>query len=97
MDDNFERITRYLIDSPNRLKKLIRKRNRADVQVNEESLRVFKELTKGVKVLRSLELVAVAFENGLLDRYVSERELKEIPDLKKQFMYQQKNQAKHHK
>lgn len=81
-----ERITRYLIDSPERLENLLKRRHKTSLHIEHDNLNKFRELAKDVKVIRSLELVAVAFEKGILDKYISEKEEKEIPDLRKKLL-----------
>jgi hypothetical protein len=63
-----ERTTRLLMEDPYGLRELLSYRNRADVRVNEAWLRKFKEIAPKIPLLRSAELVAVAYEKGLLTR-----------------------------
>jgi predicted nucleic acid-binding protein len=65
-----ERTTRMAIEEPYELKKLLEKRLHTDVIINEKILKKFKEATKGLKIIRSVELVTVAYNMGLLDKYV---------------------------
>ncbi|MBW2987823.1 hypothetical protein KY336_04705, partial [Candidatus Woesearchaeota archaeon] len=66
-----ERTTRMAIEEPYELKKLLEKRLHTDVSINEKTLQKFKEATKGLKIIRSVELVTVAYDMGLLDKYVT--------------------------
>ena len=77
-----ERITRMLIEAPDALRFLLEKRLHAKIKVNESSLNEFLRAVGRVDVIRSFELVAVAYEFGLLDKFVvklphSRRELLE--------------------
>ena len=46
------------------------------VTINHDNLRKLKEITKGIPVLRSVELMTIAYELGLLDKYLFEGEKK---------------------
>jgi predicted nucleic acid-binding protein len=63
-----ERTMRLLIEDPRELRGLLAYRNRADVKVNEMWLRRFNEIVPKVPIIRSAEIVAVAYERGLLTR-----------------------------
>ncbi|MBI4451752.1 hypothetical protein HY642_07295 [Candidatus Woesearchaeota archaeon] len=65
-----ERITRMLIEEPRKLPKLFSKRLHSQVRIDENSLREFAAVTKGTKLIRSAELLAVAYELGILDKYI---------------------------
>jgi len=65
-----ERNTRLLIEDPKKLQELLGRRLHTKVSVDRASLSEFKRLTKGVKLIRSVELVTVAYEKGLLDKYI---------------------------
>ncbi|MEM4756393.1 MAG: hypothetical protein QW594_04660 [Candidatus Woesearchaeota archaeon] len=70
-----ERITRMLIEEPMQLAKRLSEKLHTPVQVQHEQLATFKQQTKNVKIIRSGELVTVAYELGLLDKYMgSEQE-----------------------
>lgn len=64
-----EFITRNLIEDPRSVKKRMEKRMHTNVQMSEKNLQDFEELVKGVKVIRSFELVAIAFELGIFEDY----------------------------
>ncbi len=65
-----ERTTRLLIESPDHLAAHIKNKFRAKVKVNNAALGELSRELKGITVLRSAELAAVAFEKGLLNRYI---------------------------
>ena len=73
-----ERNTRLLIEDPVRLRKILSRRLHTDIAVNKKSLKEFRSLTKDLRLIRSVELVTVAYELGLLDKY-----LVDIPNAKK--------------
>ncbi len=65
-----ERITRTLMENPKRLQKLMEKRLHMQLKLNQKALREFEEAIKHITVLRSIELVTVAYELGLLDKFI---------------------------
>ena len=73
-----ERNTRLLIEDPIRLKEILGRRLHANISVNKKYLDEFKQITKSIKLIRSVELVSVAYELGLLDKY-----LVDIPNAKR--------------
>lgn len=64
-----ERTTRMLIENPSGLEKLFEQRLHEDVKVNKQNLDRFDQMTNGLKIIRSVELVAAAYELGLLEKY----------------------------
>ncbi|MBI2133651.1 hypothetical protein HYU11_03130 [Candidatus Woesearchaeota archaeon] len=65
-----ERTTRDLIENPRRIAHHMQSKLHTKVKVNEGCLEEFSKMAKGIRVLRSVELVAVAYELGLIDKYV---------------------------
>lgn len=65
-----ERNTRLLIEDPMRLKEILGKKLHTNISVDKGNLNEFKEMTKRIKLIRSVELVSVAYELGLLDKYL---------------------------
>ncbi len=65
-----ERTTRMLIENPEGLRQLLEKRLHAKIFMNKNNADEFVAMTKNVKLIRSIELVTVAFERGLLDKFV---------------------------
>ncbi len=74
-----ERTTRVLIEEPTRLAKLFSHKLHTPIKVNKNGLRAFKELVN-VNVIRSVELMTIAYEMGLLNKYLNEKE-KEIANI----------------
>ncbi len=66
-----ERTMRLLIEDPMRLKEILESKLHRKVDVNRKLLKDFEEIVKGVKVIRSTELLAIAYEKGLLNKYVT--------------------------
>lgn len=65
-----ERTTRTLIENTKREISILKRTLHVDIKVNEENLKKFKEIVKGIKILRSVELVTVAYELGLLNEFL---------------------------
>jgi len=76
-----ERTTRAIIEDPDGLQKLLSHRLHTKVTADKGNLRKLKEMTKGIKFIRSSELVVMAYELGLLDKY-----LPNIPQARKQLI-----------
>lgn len=65
-----ERITRMLVEYPEGLRQLLEKRLHTKVRINDDALHHFEELTRHIQIIRSVELVTIAYEIGLLDKFV---------------------------
>lgn len=65
-----ERTTRTLIENTKKEINILRRTLHVNINVNEENLKKFKEMVKGIKILRSVELVTVAYELGLLNEFL---------------------------
>lgn len=75
-----ERITRELIENPDRIAKTMEHKMHTKVYVNQQVIREIKAELGGIKVIRSVELMVRAFELKLLDRYALS---KGLPNIKK--------------
>lgn len=76
-----ERVTRLLLENPGQLEELLEKRMHANVHVKSAKLARLHKEVEGVKLIRSFELVTIAYELGLLDEY-----LVKIPKARKQLL-----------
>ena len=76
-----ERITRLLLENPGQMEQLLEKRLHTDVKVRRDKLVKLHKEVEGVKLIRSFELAAIAYELGLLDDYIAK-----IPDARKQLL-----------
>ena len=65
-----EKTTRLLIENPRKLHHILRHNLHAKVEINSSSMRDFQKLAKNVRMIRSVELVTIAYEKGLLDKYL---------------------------
>ncbi|MEM3154347.1 MAG: hypothetical protein QW165_02140 [Candidatus Woesearchaeota archaeon] len=66
-----ERITRTLLENPHAgLHALMERRLHMQLKHNERAVHQFEEEIRHVTVIRSIELVTVAYEHGILDKFV---------------------------
>lgn len=65
-----ERSMRVLIEDAERLRKILCKKLHMQVSMDKANLRKLQKEIKKIRVIRSAELVAAAYELGLLDKYV---------------------------
>ncbi|MDD5148739.1 MAG: hypothetical protein PHH08_04715 [Candidatus ainarchaeum sp.] len=59
-----ERTTRLLIENPGALRSSMEKRHQAPVKENKKNISEFRQVFSGCSIIRSSELVALAFETG---------------------------------
>ena len=62
--------TRLLLEEPLKLTEIMSKRLKTTIKVNNDNLKEFRNKVKGIKTLRSVELVIRAYEFGLLDELI---------------------------
>jgi hypothetical protein len=65
-----ERTTKMLIEEPESIAKMFGRMLRSKIFTNQKNLDRIRKWTKNIKVLRSVELVLVAYEKGILDKYL---------------------------
>jgi predicted nucleic acid-binding protein len=66
-----EKITRSLIENPKVVLNIIKQTLHTSVSINESNLKEFGNTTKDLKVMRSVELVTMAYELGILENYMT--------------------------
>ena len=76
-----EKITRSLIENPKVALDIIKQTLHTSVSINENNLKEFENTVKDIKAIRSIELVTVAYEHGILDNYITK-----IPDARKNLL-----------
>ena len=64
-----ERTTRMLIEEPDALKSHLANELNVHIAVNEANMAKFQEMTKGINVFRSSELILIAYEKGWFNRF----------------------------
>lgn len=76
-----EKTTRFLIENPSTLAGILKKTLHTSISINENNLKEFKNSVKDIKAIRSIELVTVAYEHGILNSYITK-----IPDARKNLL-----------
>jgi hypothetical protein len=64
-----ERTTKLFVENPPALMRMLEKRLGTKIIKDDLKLREFMKLTDGIKIIRSFELVTVAYEIGLLEKF----------------------------
>lgn len=70
-----ERTLRLLVEDPDSLHQILERKLNKKIIVNKENLDEFKNKCKNVKVIRSTELITIAFDLGLLDKYITAKKI----------------------
>jgi predicted nucleic acid-binding protein len=70
-----ERTTRLLVESPENLREQQERKLHTKVEIVHDQLEKFKSLVGNLRVARSTELCALAFENGFFNEYEQEQVL----------------------
>ena len=60
-----ERTTRSLIEDPSRLKQVIQKKQHTGIEANTERIKEFRAMFSDLKIFRSVDLIAYAYEQDL--------------------------------
>jgi len=62
-----ERTTRSLIEDPTRLKQVLERRQEEEVSLNQQNLNSFRTMFPELKMFRSVDIIAMAYEQNLFD------------------------------
>lgn len=81
-----ERITRELVEHPKHLAELMERRLHTSLNVDNASVSLLQQYCSKLKIIRSVELVTVAFEKGLLDSYIAAGEERAIPGIRQKLL-----------
>ena len=81
-----ERITRMLIENPNDVKKTLERRLHTKIYMDKKNVELLHSQIKQLKVIRSVELVTMAYEMGLLNKYVDKSERMTIKNIEKMLL-----------
>ncbi|MBI2559492.1 hypothetical protein HYW20_09280 [Candidatus Woesearchaeota archaeon] len=76
-----EKTTRFLIENPRMIIDILKKTLHTSIGINENNLKEFKNNVRRIKAIRSIELVTIAYERGILDSYITK-----IPDARKNLL-----------
>lgn len=68
-----ERITRTVVEQPASLQKILRHRFHNAISMNATAAQKIVNVCKNINIIRSVELATIAFERGLLDKYLSSK------------------------
>ncbi len=66
-----ERTCRVLVENPRELIKILGKKLHTDININKNNLNAFLKEVRKARLIRSVELITVAYELGLLNRYMA--------------------------
>jgi hypothetical protein len=69
-----EKTTRFLVENPEGLKNRMEHKLHTKITTNKDYLKRFQKKVKSVRMIRSVELVVVAYEMGLLNRFLPDTE-----------------------
>ncbi|MBI3033341.1 hypothetical protein HYY69_07740 [Candidatus Woesearchaeota archaeon] len=78
-----ERTARKFIEDPFSLQKTLEKKLQKKITMNTPCLQKVQQELKGLQVIRSFDLIMIAYELGLLDRYILDEEKNVIKNLDK--------------
>lgn len=67
-----ERTTRMLLENPNKLRELMEGKLHTDIKMNEQNVAEFRKSLEDVQVIRSTELITVAYKMELFKEYLPE-------------------------
>ena len=76
-----EKTTRFLIENPKMIVEILRKTLHVPISINENNLKEFKNTVRNIKAIRSIELVTIAYEQGILNSFITK-----IPDARKNLL-----------
>ena len=77
-----ERTTRHLIECPEKIASHMENTMHQKVLINRQNLNKVKELVGTLRVIRSVELVTIAYEKGFLNRFTDNAGSKIVPNIK---------------
>ncbi len=70
-----ERTMRLVIENPKQLAELLAKKLQTKITINNENLKKFKDEVGSVKIIRSTELMTLAYEIGLFDDLIGKNKI----------------------
>ena len=65
-----ERTTRLLVEAPTKLLNILQHNLHVKIEQNKNIVREFQKLASGISIIRSVELVTIAYELGMLEPYL---------------------------
>lgn len=76
-----ERTTRLLIESPITLNDIFKSRFKAEIRIQQNNLKAFKNIVGELPIIRSVEMGMIAYELGILDEYLPKKDPQTKKDL----------------
>ncbi|MEK6828307.1 MAG: hypothetical protein AABX78_03070 [Nanoarchaeota archaeon] len=76
-----EKTTRFLIENPKMIVEILKKTLHTPISINENNLKEFNNTARNIKTIRSIELVTIAYEQGILNSYITK-----LPDARKNLL-----------
>lgn len=76
-----EKTTRFLIENPKMIADILKSTLHTSIGINEKNLRELRNSLRNIRIIRSVELVTVAFEHGILNDYITK-----MPDAKRNLL-----------
>ncbi|MEK6983214.1 MAG: hypothetical protein AABX33_01460 [Nanoarchaeota archaeon] len=76
-----EKTTRFAVENPKLILEILKRTLHASITINENNLKEFNNAAKNIKVIRSIELVTIAYEHGILDNFITN-----IPNARKNLL-----------
>lgn len=68
-----ERTARLLLENPHGLQHLLGRKLHTSISMDNDNTKEFRKILKDVQIIRSTELVTIAFKMGLLDKYLVDK------------------------
>ena len=68
-----ERNVRMMVEDAETLGTILKKKLHTSIKTDKSNLRKFQQLTEGIRLIRSLELVMISYQLGLFDMYNTEK------------------------
>jgi hypothetical protein len=66
-----ERTIRLIVENPNIVGNILKKKLHTKININFDNLQMIKKSSKDVKIIRSIELMLIAYKMRLFDKYTS--------------------------
>lgn len=76
-----EKTTRFLIENPRLIVEILKKTLHTPISINESNLKEFNNTARNISAIRSIELVTIAYEQGILNNYITK-----LPDARKDLL-----------
>ncbi len=82
-----EYTTRFLAEDTDKIVDRFKRKLHTKIRVDKDNVKKIKEFSKGLKVIRSTELITIAYEMGILDKYLFEGETEYVNNPKRELLH----------